>query len=142
MLPSRLKALRLSHQMTQKELSQRLNVTPKVVSFYELGQRRPPQETLVKIASIFNVSVDYLLGVTNHESPSEVKSSDTVSAPTADFINSLFANDPEGLAKINQAVIEINGLDTLDSLSDEAKGLIKNALLLAAQEVDRIKANK
>ena len=142
MLPSRLKALRLSHQMTQKELSQRLNVTPKVVSFYELGQRRPPQETLVKIASIFNVSVDYLLGVTNHERPSAVKSSDTVSAPTTDLINSLFANDPEGLARINQATIEINGLESLDSLSDETRVLIKNALLLAAQEVDRIKAGK
>ena len=65
MLQFRLKSLRVSYQMTQKELATRLNVTPKVISFYELGQRRPPQETLVKIASIFGVSVDYLLGVTD-----------------------------------------------------------------------------
>ena len=141
MLPSRLKALRLSHQMTQKELSQRLNVTPKVVSFYELGQRRPPQETLVKIASIFDVSVDYLLGVTNYERASEAaKSSGAVPVPTTDLLSNLFADDPDTLARLNQAAIKINSLDA-GSVSDEAKLLIKNALIMAVKEVDRVNGN-
>ena len=59
---SRLRELRLQHNLTQKELADRVKVTPKAISFYELGQREPSNELLSKFAKLFDVSVDYLLG--------------------------------------------------------------------------------
>ena len=59
----RLKELRLQSGMTQKELGDKLGITKSVVSFYELRERTPSPEVLVKLATIFHVSSDYLLGI-------------------------------------------------------------------------------
>ena len=61
MLNKRIKALRLKKNLTQKELANKLNLTPKMVSFYELGERVPPTDALEKLADIFGVTTDYLL---------------------------------------------------------------------------------
>lgn len=65
MFAQRIKELRLKNDLTQKDLSDFLVVTPKTVSFYELGQRMPPANVLMKLCQKFNVSVDYLLGLTD-----------------------------------------------------------------------------
>ena len=62
-LGNRLKTLRLKKGLTQKELAIQIRVTKSTVSAYEKGERKPPYETLVLLARIFNVSTDYLLGV-------------------------------------------------------------------------------
>ncbi|MBQ6698831.1 MAG: helix-turn-helix transcriptional regulator [Oscillospiraceae bacterium] len=49
--------------MTQKDLADRIGVTKSVVSFYELRERTPSPEVLIKLATIFHVSSDYLLGI-------------------------------------------------------------------------------
>ena len=59
----RLKSLRTQHGMTQKEIAQKLGVTKSVVSYYELRERTPSPEMLIKLASIFRVTTDYLLGI-------------------------------------------------------------------------------
>ena len=133
----RLRELRQSKHLTQAELGAVLKVSASTIGMYEQGRREPDNPMLTKMADYFGVSIDYLIG-----RDSSFKTASTRQLPTTDFINSLFANDPEGLARINQATIEINGLESLDYLSDETRVLIKNALLLAAQEVDRIKAGK
>lgn len=60
----RLKELRKKRSLTQSQLGARLNVTKASISGYENDTRSPDRETLVKIAEIFNVSTDYLLGRT------------------------------------------------------------------------------
>lgn len=70
MLGKRIKELRLERGVTQSELSDYLGLTPKMVSFYELEQRFPPQDIIIKLADYFNVSADYLLG------RSEIRNSD------------------------------------------------------------------
>ncbi len=62
-----LKKLRNDAGMTQAELASRLNVTNSVVSYYELHERTPSPEVLVKIAGIFHVTTDYLLGITHNK---------------------------------------------------------------------------
>ena len=62
-----LKKLRTQEKMTQQQLADKLRVTKSVVSYYELQERCPSPETLVKLASIFHVSTDYLLGVSHSE---------------------------------------------------------------------------
>ena len=59
----KLRELRTSFGMTQAELASRLRVTKSVVSYYELHERTPSPEVLIKLADIFHVSTDYLLGV-------------------------------------------------------------------------------
>lgn len=60
---SKIKILRQNAGLTQKQLSERLGVTSSVVSYYELSERVPSPEIIVKLANIFHVSTDYLLGV-------------------------------------------------------------------------------
>lgn len=60
---TKLKELRLQAGMTQKELAAKLDVTKSVVSYYELSERYPSPEVLIRLANIFHVSSDYLLGI-------------------------------------------------------------------------------
>ncbi|MFQ7134944.1 MAG: helix-turn-helix domain-containing protein [Oscillospiraceae bacterium] len=63
----RLKELRVQAGMTQLQLAQRMGVTKSVVSFYELQERTPSPDILVKLSGIFKVSTDYLLGLDPRE---------------------------------------------------------------------------
>lgn len=63
----RLKELRVQAGMTQLQLAQRMGVTKSVVSFYELQERIPSPDILVKLSGIFKVSTDYLLGLDPRE---------------------------------------------------------------------------
>ena len=58
-----LKRLRTESGYTQQQLADRLGVTKSVVSYYELQERYPSPDILIKLASIFHVSTDYLLGL-------------------------------------------------------------------------------
>ena len=59
----KLKELRKAQKLTQRELAERLNVAKSVVSYYESGDRFPSYDVLVRIARIFHVTTDYLLGI-------------------------------------------------------------------------------
>lgn len=58
----RLKELRKAEKLTQRDMAEKLNIVQPSYIRYENGTAEPSQETLVKIAEIFDVSVDYLLG--------------------------------------------------------------------------------
>ena len=60
---NRLKELRRQNGLTQQQLADRIGVTKSVVSFYELRDRSPSPEVLIKLSAIFRVSTDYLLGI-------------------------------------------------------------------------------
>ena len=64
-----LKELRVQAGMTQKELAARVGVTKSVISYYELSERSPSSEILIKLAKIFHVSADYLLGLETKSKP-------------------------------------------------------------------------
>ena len=59
----KLQDLRKENGMTQRELGDRLGYSNQTVSFWESGRREPDLDALVAIAKVFDVSVDYLLGV-------------------------------------------------------------------------------
>ena len=60
---NKLKELRLQAGLTQKQLAEQIKVTKSVISYYELQERYPSPETLVKLSKVFHVTTDYLLGV-------------------------------------------------------------------------------
>ena len=59
---SRIAEQRKKLGLSQEELAIRLKISPKSISKYERGDRRPSYETLLGMSTIFGVSVDYLLG--------------------------------------------------------------------------------
>lgn len=61
----RIRDLREDNDMKQRELAARLNCSQQVYSNYELGQRDIPTDVLIKLSTLYNVSVDYILGITN-----------------------------------------------------------------------------
>lgn len=68
---ARIRQLRLSAGMTQRDLAQRINVGNTTLSQYESGARVPSDEVKIKIASVFGVSVDYLLGASSERNSVE-----------------------------------------------------------------------
>ncbi len=61
MIGARIAALRRGAGMNQAELARRLQVSPSAVGMYEQGRREPSAQTLLAIARIFEVSVDYII---------------------------------------------------------------------------------
>lgn len=60
----KLKSLRIDKKMTQKQVADRIGLAISAVSSYESGSRYPSYDVLLKLARIFHVSTDYLLGIT------------------------------------------------------------------------------
>lgn len=63
---NRIKDLREDHDLTQKQISKILNCSQQVYSNYELGQRDIPTEILISLSRHYDVSVDYILGLTDN----------------------------------------------------------------------------
>ena len=61
----KLKSLRIEKKLTQKQVADRIGLAISAVSSYESGTRYPSYDVLVKLARIFHVSTDYLLGMTD-----------------------------------------------------------------------------
>lgn len=62
-----LKELRKQNGFTQQQLADLIGVTKSVISFYELKERAPSPDVLIKLSYIFHVSTDYLLGITRNK---------------------------------------------------------------------------
>ncbi|WP_276917457.1 helix-turn-helix domain-containing protein [Aneurinibacillus aneurinilyticus] len=62
MLGNRLSNLRKLNNLTQSEVAKKIGVSRSAYANYESGNREPDYETLQKISSFYEVSVDYLLG--------------------------------------------------------------------------------
>ena len=62
----RIRDLREDHDLTQKQVAKELNCSQQVYSNYELGQRDIPTDILIKLSSLYNVSIDYILEISNN----------------------------------------------------------------------------
>lgn len=62
LLGKRIKSLRKEKGLTQEELGKIINVTKVSICCYERESRVPTLETLIALAEVFGVDVDYLLG--------------------------------------------------------------------------------
>ena len=66
---NRLKQLRKENNLTQEELAQKISKTRSTIAGYETERKEPDYETLVLLAKYFNVSLDYLMGVSDVRNP-------------------------------------------------------------------------
>lgn len=65
----RIRALREDNDMTQTKIAQLLQVGQKTYSDYELGKTRIPIDSLIVLARLYNVSMDYICGVSDVRKP-------------------------------------------------------------------------
>lgn len=66
---TRLKQLRFKNAQCQRDLAAYLDVSVGTISNYENGTHQPDLTTIIRIAQFYRVTVDYLLGRTNHPWP-------------------------------------------------------------------------
>lgn len=60
--PKNLKELRLTNNMTQAQVAEKLKTTQRKVSYWESSKIEPDLDTLISIAEFFDVSIDELVG--------------------------------------------------------------------------------
>ena len=119
---NRINSLLAEQDKTQKELAEKLEIKPNVISYFCKGDRTPNTEQIVKIAKFFNVSTDYLLGLT------DIKSTDTTIQDICEYTglneeacNNLIRIKTLGFSTIygeikGQKLMEINNMILTDNL--------------------------
>ncbi len=67
----RLKDLREDHDLTQTQIAEYLGMKQPQYNRYERGLRDIPTDILIRLASFYSTSTDYILGLTNNPAPSK-----------------------------------------------------------------------
>ena len=65
----RLRDLREDADLTQDALVQKLGMPKTTYTNYEQGKREPPFSLIIRLATMYNVSIDYIAGLTNTPTP-------------------------------------------------------------------------
>ena len=82
----RIKLLRENAEMTQTMLAQKVGTTMQNISKYENGTTEPNLETLSRLAEVFGVTVDYLMGLSDNPHGALVKYKDATDGPDLDYV--------------------------------------------------------
>lgn len=61
----RLLMLREQRHLTQRGISEELEISPRAYQYYEAGEREPQLSVLIRMADFYGVSIDYLAGRTD-----------------------------------------------------------------------------
>ena len=134
----RLKALRKEIGMTQIELGEKLNYGSTAIANYEAGRNQPSIPDLMKIASIFDVSMDYLLCVSDIRHPYEVSEETVAMHKFHQYYTQLNEESKKELFTYMRYLVYKQG-DT--PVKDKAYGEheVKPILLKAAQKSEEYK---
>lgn len=111
--------LRKEVGLTQAELAFHLNISQQAVSKYEKEEREPDIDVLIRIADFFNVTTDYLLGLS---APTEIPK------PEKDIFH--FEADEKRLIEIYRSLNEDSRIMALSKLLE----LSREEALVAARE--------
>lgn len=65
-LSDRLIQLKTDNSLLQKEIAEKLQISVRTYQRYESGERSPDAELIVKMCKFFDVSADYLLGLSDN----------------------------------------------------------------------------
>ncbi len=102
---NRIAELRKEKNMSQISLGMKLNVSQKMISAYENGKNEPSIDLLIRMADIFHVSIDYIVGYSENRYPQhQVPDSSFYSFPKKD-INRLFRDLSDRNKWIAQGVL-------------------------------------
>lgn len=102
----RIKELRTQRGITQSELAKRINKSKSAVSGYESNAQIPPSEVLVSIATVLNVSLDYLVGF-EMEEPISLKNYTSQQKNASGLLLEEFSNPTNSSPKLSAQQIAI-----------------------------------
>lgn len=102
----RLKELRVSRGYSRQRLAELLDISEASIPRYENGTNVPSTDVVLKIATLFNVSTDYLLGLTDDPLG---HSSQDLSSIEAKIISAVRIASPEDQVKILRIVETMTG---------------------------------
>lgn len=95
----RIKALREAAGLTQAELGKKVNKGESTVRMWELGKSEPDLDTTIKLAEVFNVSTDYLLGKDTLKSTEQMPSENIAIPPELQHLQFAFFEGMDGLSE-------------------------------------------
>lgn len=108
----RLKEIREKKKLSQAELAKLLNISSSAVGMYEQNRRFPKDENMLKaIAGFFNVSIDYLLGLTDIPEPIDTYIKKSQQLPAGGSLQ--LSADEQAMIKKYRA-LDQRGKDTVD----------------------------
>lgn len=116
LLSERLKKLRLEHNISQKLFSQAIDLSPQTLNDIEKGRANATLDRAISIAQFFNVSLDYLVGLSDDPtiSQSEATASDPMLLLPADeqeliiAYRSLSASDHNSISKLLRSLENVS----------------------------------
>lgn len=119
-MKNRLKELRESQKLSIKDVADKLQVAKSTYAGYEYGRRSVPNEMLPELAALFNVTTDYLLGL----SDDRWQTVDEVAGP-------IDADIAEEMKKLGATLIQLNA-ELLDRgmARDELEELLRMMIRL------------
>ena len=109
-LGERIRELRLARKMTLSILAKRVDVAVPSIAAYENGSRTPSVDVLVRIARVFNVTLDNLMGLSTADYIDVSELTDTQRATVQNVIM--------GFSKLNDILIETKKVHTKEDLED------------------------
>lgn len=122
---SRLKELRESRRFSLSDVAERLHIAKSTYAGYEYGRRSVPNELLKEIAEIYNVTTDYILGLS--DGVSDWRSVDDVAANAPDI--------SEEMKKLGATVIKLNAELLERGMSrEELESLLKMMINLQSKK--------
>jgi Predicted transcriptional regulators len=92
----RLKNLRQDHDFTQKQVANYLGIPQQTYSNYERAIREIPSHFVVRLAALYHVSTDYVLGLTGeHNIPYDLEAAFTADIPLKSVLIHLYKLEPQ-----------------------------------------------
>lgn len=123
----RIKILRIESKLTQEQFGNIFGIVKSTVSMYENDNSTPDTEMLKKLSKFFNVSIDYLLGLTDIREPAEelIKKGEVSVKPPSD-IEKIYESLPaeekemfEDYAQYLETRAKLSGKDREISITSE-----------------------
>ena len=106
----RIRELRESRHMSQESLGRRIGRSKPVISNYENNIKYPPLEVLISIANVFNVSLDYLVGIEKKDALYINNLNEKYTGKTGYALgNAEFADGKVTMSPQSFALVEIDG---------------------------------
>jgi transcriptional regulator with XRE-family HTH domain len=128
----RLRQLRLSKELTQSELGDKIGYKLRMVQFLESNQREPNLETIHKLCDLFDCSSDYLLGRTVDEKDINLRKEKLFRIKVAaKALNSYINKTPpfrvldEYSDAVRDSDIEFNSMEFISNRFKHAENMIK-----------------
>lgn len=127
---ARIKFLRARDGLTQRELASKLHIGNSTLSQYENGDRVPSIDMQRKFAQHFSVSVDFLVGLTDDQTPAPERASDDPPPANPQYLEALSYLEglsDEAMASALRCLQAIKALDEAKGASGKTTILEKNA---------------